>query len=234
MKRIVTIFLACSVFAGGVGLCSVAAQAATTQEIAALKGGMGGSLLATSPTAEGGENKGIAWGFKRATADDPRTGMAILFINFGVLAFVLNLLLFKALRAKHVLNRSSILEALEKANKATANAEAALAEYRQRVGGLETEISEILATAQVRAREEAAAIVAQAHVAAEKIKDGAEATAAREAAAKVRALEAEVVDLAMDRAEALLREKFGFADQQSAITAYVGEVSSTELGGSVR
>ena len=47
-------------------------------------------------------------------------------------------------------------------------------------------------------------------------------------------VESEVVDLAMDRAETLLKEKFGASDQQSAITAYVGEVSSAELGGSVR
>ena len=69
---------------------------------------------------------------------------------------------------------------------------------------------------------------------AEKIKRGAEATAARETAARVRALEAEVVDLAMDRAEAILKEKFGAADQQNSITAYVGEVSSAQLGGSVQ
>ena len=64
--------------------------------------------------------------------------------------------------------------------------------------------------------------------------EGATLVVERETAAKVRALEAEVVDLAMDRAETLLKEKFGAADQQSAITAYVGEVSNAALGGSVR
>jgi len=233
MRRVVTMALACAVFAGGVSLGAAATRAATITAVAPVDGA-GAPLLATSPSAQGGEHKGIAWGFKKPTADDPRTGVAILFINFGVLAFVLNMLLFKALRAKHGVNRATILEALEKATTATANAEAALAEYRQKVGGLDAEVADILATAETRAREEAAAIVAQAQVEAEKIKSGAEATVARETAAKVRALESEVVDLAMDRAEALLKDKFGASDQQSAITAYVGEVSSAELGGSVR
>lgn len=233
MRRIVTIALACTVFTGGVSLGAAAAQAATISLASSSKAGAAVSL-AGSPTDHGGAHKGIAWGFKKPTADDPRTGMAILFLNFGVLAFVLNMLLFKALRAKHGVNRATILEALEKATSATANAEAALAEYRQKVGGLDAEVTDILATAQMRAREEATAIVAQAQVDAEKIKRGAEATAARETAARVRALEAEVVDLAMDRAEAILKEKFGAADQQNSITAYVGEVSSAQLGGSVQ
>lgn len=231
MRRIAGILLTTLVLSGGVALGAGTTEAATISMVATTADG---PLVASSPAAHGGEHKGIAWGFKKPTAEDPRTGVAILLINFGVLAFVLNLLLFKALRAKHGIHRASILEALEKANTATANAEAALTEYRKRVGGLEAEVADILTTAETRAREEAAEIVAQAKVEAEKIKRGAEATVERETAAKVRALEAEVVDLAMDRAETLLKEKFGAADQQSAITAYVGEVSNAALGGSVR
>ena len=67
-----------------------------------------------------------------------------------------------------------------------------------------------------------------------KILESAQATVERETAARVRAIESEVVDLALDRAETMLREKFGAADQQTAVTSYVGEIADAELGGTAR
>ena len=95
-------------------------------------------------------------------------------------------------------------------------------------------MASILQTAQERATQEAAAILEDARAEAEKIKRGAELTIERETAARMRALESEVVDLAMDRAESMLRAKFGPADQQSAVRAYVGEVAGAPLGGQVQ
>ena len=83
MRRVVTMALACAVFAGGVSLGAAATRAATITAVAPVDGA-GAPLLATSPSAQGGEHKGIAWGFKKPTADDPRTGALAGQINGGV------------------------------------------------------------------------------------------------------------------------------------------------------
>lgn len=192
------------------------------------------AVTVVSPDAHG-DHPGIAWSFfKKATPEDSRTGVSILMMNFIIFLGVLNFLLFKPLRAKHAANRLGIVEALGKAEQATTNAEAALTDYKTKVSGLESEVSEILRTAEERAQREAAEILEAAEVQAKKILESAQATVERETAARVRAIESEVVDLALDRAETMLREKFGAADQQTAVTSYVGEIAGADLGGTTR
>lgn len=215
-------------------LLTVLAAASAVALVPALAHAAMDAASALSPDAHG-DHPGIAWSFfKKATPEDSRTGVSILMMNFIIFLGVLNFLLFKPLRAKHAANRAGIVEALGKAEKATTNAEAALSDYKSKVSGLETEVAEILKTAEERAQREAAEILADAEVQAKKILESAQATVERETAARVRAIESEVVDLALDRAETMLREKFGAADQQTAVTSYVGEIADAELGGTAR
>jgi F0F1-type ATP synthase membrane subunit b/b' len=59
----------------------------------------------------------------------------------------------------------------------------------------------------------------------------ARATSEREAAARVRQLEAEVVERAVERAEALLRSRLTPADQRGMVDRYVEQLGAVDFGG---
>ena len=189
-----------------------------------------------APTGHGAEHAGglsvfttqefwLNWPSK----EDPRTGFVYLLINFAVLMLILNKLLFKNLRSSTAESSDHIKLQLERASEARTKAEGLLGEYKGRLSKLEEEIAEIKAQAAKLAENEGKAIVAEAKEEAEKILRNATEAGEREGVMRQREIEDEVVDRAVQKAEAIIRKSFGDADQRRLIDSYITEVDAVDL-----
>jgi F-type H+-transporting ATPase subunit b len=165
------------------------------------------------------------------TKEDSRTGFLYICINFVVLMFILNKILFKNLVAANRDKSDSIKLDLERASEARSRAEALVAKYESRLAALTDEIAGIRKTAEEQAQKEGERIVAEAKEEAEKIKRSAADAAEREGVRRQREIEAEVVDRAMAKAEQAIRQSFGDADQRRLVDAYVSEIGTADLTG---
>lgn len=183
-------------------------------------------LALLGPEAHGGG--GIEW-WGDGPADDGKTAVIILVINFAVLLWVLNKLLFKNLRSSNAEISDAIRLELEKATSARAAAETLMREYEAKLGALESEIEDIRGQARSSAEAEHQRILADANEQAAKIKSAAERAGEREAARRRTELEREVIDQALARAEKAIRASFGTADQRRLVDAWVDEVGKADL-----
>ena len=180
-------------------------------------------------------SEGISW-FGTGTCGGPgsggegKTSLIVLLLNFGVLLWVLNKILFKNLRRANAEKSDAIRHELERAQAARAEAEALTAEYEAKLAALETEVEEIREGARAAAEAEHARILADAEVQAEKIKAAALAAGERELARRRTELEHEIVDQAIERAEAAIRTSFGAPDQRRLVDAWIDEVQGTSIG----
>ncbi len=199
---------------------------------------LGALPAAASPDAHGGGHGGgfsiltdrdfwLHW----PTKEDTRTGFLWMLINFAVLMLILNKLLFKNLRSANAEKHDHIKLELERATEARATAEGLLGEYKGRLSDLQAEIEQIKKQATELAESEGKAIVAEAKEEAEKIRRAAKEAAEREAIMRQRQIEDEVVDRALEKAEAVIRKSFGDADHRRLIDTYISEVESVDLGG---
>jgi F-type H+-transporting ATPase subunit b len=159
------------------------------------------------------------------------TGLAWTFINFGILLWILNKLMFIPLRRRTAEKHDAIKGQLEAATKAREEAERIMAEYSDRIGRLDGEIAELMQDATARAETDRERIIAEAEAEGERIKANARAQAGREAQLLQRELEVEIVDKAVTRAEETLRRTFADADQRRLVDGYVTEVQGSQLGG---
>lgn len=194
------------------------------------------AVVFASPDAHGGDHAGglsifadrdfwLHW----PTKQDSRTGYLWMLINFGLLMLVLNKLLFKNLRSANAEKSDHIKLELERASEARAKAEGLLGEYKGRLSDLQVEIDSIKKQAAEMARVEGQAIIEEAKEEAEKIRRAAAESAEREAVRRQRQIESEVVERAMAKAEAMIAQSFGDADQRRLIDSYITEVSSVDL-----
>lgn len=181
-------------------------------------------LALLSPEAHGG----IEW-WGDGPADDGKTAVVILVINFAVLLWVLNKLLFKNLRSTNAEVSDAIRLELEKVTTARAAAETLMREYEAKLGALESEIEDIRTQARNSADAEHQRIIAEANEQAIKIKSAAERAGEREALRRRAELEREVIDQALARAETAIKASFGGADQRRLVDAWVDEVGNAEL-----
>lgn len=150
--------------------------------------------------------------------------LALQFLNFGVLLFILvkfgGKAINKALAARHHQLKADLAAAAE----LKAAAEAKLARQDARLASLEQEIAEMRRGLKAEAEAEKARLVAAAEERARRIK--AETTflvdqQVREAEARLRRESAEA---ALRAAEEILRRSIGSADQQRMIETFVGDV----------
>lgn len=187
----------------------------------------------TGPDAHGiheNEFKWIGDGFLGGPGDDGRTGFLIVLVNFFVLMWILNKILFKNLRASNAEASDAVRLELERATKARSEAEALVKEYEAKLEALEAEVAEIREKAVSAAEAEHERILEEAREQAEKIKEAALRAGEREAARRRAELENEIVDQALAKAEAAIRSSFGGPDQRRLVDAWVDEVSATKLG----
>lgn len=182
---------------------------------------------------EGGHDAGhgaLEW-ITPVFGNDGKTGVVWLFLNFAVLMWILNKILFKGLRAKTALKHDTIKAELDKATSARTEAEAILGEYRGRLDRLDGEVDELMADAKRRAESDREAIIEQAKKEAERIKAAAVAAGEREADARRRTIENEVIDRAIDRAGAIIRDKISADDQQKMFSDYLTSLDKVQFAG---
>lgn len=175
------------------------------------------------PSAHG--DHGIVW-ISPIFGNTGKTGLLWILINFVVLMWILEKLLFSKLRQRTATKHDAIKSELDKATAARTEAETVLADVKARLGRLDAESAELLADAKARAEADRKRIIEAAEQEAERIRAIAVATAEREAHVRRRQLEAELVDCAVTRAEELLRKQFTPSDQARMVDEYVAQVGT--------
>lgn len=177
----------------------------------------------------GAHETGIQW-ISPIFGNNGKMGFLWILINFAVLMWLLEKLLFSKLRARTAAKSDAIKSELERATEARKAAESVMTDARGRLDKLDAEVKSILDEAKERALADRARIVAAANAEAERIKDAARASAEREAEARRRELEAEIVESAIARAEVILRSRVTQADQTRMVDDFVGQVANAQLG----
>lgn len=194
------------------------------------------ALCLASPAPEagghGGEHAGghIEW-LSPIIGNTGNLGLVWAFINFGVLLWILNKILFQPLIKRTRDKHDAVKSEIDKATAAREDAQALLAEYKGRLDRLDDEVAELMADAKAKAKADRERIIDAAKREAAQIKAAAEQAAEREANARRRQLETEIVDRAVERAEALIRQKITPADQRGMVDRYVDQLGGVDFGG---
>jgi ATP synthase F0 subunit b len=187
-------------------------------------------LTALAAPEAHGDHGGIEW-VTPIVGHTGKLGLLWSLINFAVLLWILEKILFKPLRNRTRNKHDTVKAEIDRATTAREQAESVLAEYQGRLGRLDDEIAELLADAKAKAEADRTRIIEAAKREAEQITAAARATAEREAAARRRQLEAEIIDRAVARAEALLRQRITPADQRGMADRYVDQLGAVDFGG---
>ncbi|MCA9706824.1 MAG: ATP synthase F0 subunit B [Myxococcales bacterium] len=197
------------------------------------------ALAWASPAAEGGHGGGhggehagghLEW-LTPVFGHTGSLGLVWILINFAVLMWILNKILFQPLINRTRDKHDAVKSEIDKATAAREEAESVLSEYKERLDRLDDEIAELMADAKRKAEADRKRILEAAEHEAEQIKAAAKAAAEREAGARRRQLEAEIVDRAVERAEALIRQGITPADQRGMVDRYVEQLGRVDFQG---
>jgi F-type H+-transporting ATPase subunit b len=146
-------------------------------------------------------------------------------LNFALLAAIVIWGMKKAnVKALLADRRTGIEKALKEAVQAREAAEKKYAEYSDKLSRATKEIDEIYASIKKEGEMEKERIIAEAKVGAEKIREQAEQTAAREVLKARAELREEAALLAVQLAEQNLKEKVGSDDQNRLVGEYLTKV----------
>ncbi|MBM3302423.1 MAG: ATP synthase F0 subunit B [Deltaproteobacteria bacterium] len=145
-------------------------------------------------------------------------------INTVALIAVLVYFMKKPLASFFAERTSQISKDLEEARDQRARAEALLQEYKQRLAGMEKELEKMRAELQKSSEAERERVVAAAERLAASTVETAKLTAEQEVRKAKAALKAEAVDLAMEMAETLIREKITEDDRKRIAEDYLVKV----------
>jgi ATP synthase F0 subunit b len=176
-----------------------------------------------------GHEGGIEW-VTPLFGSEGKIGLLWMLINFGVLLWLLEKLMFSKLRASTAAKHDAIKGELERAKQARQDAETVLTDVRGKLDGLDATVAEILGEAKARAEGDRKRVIEAAEREAARIHATAKATAAREAAGYRRQLESEIVERAVARAGELLRSRIDVMDQKRMVDEFIGQVAHAELG----
>ncbi|MCA9719909.1 MAG: ATP synthase F0 subunit B [Myxococcales bacterium] len=174
----------------------------------------------------GAVHDGISW-----LGDEHTVGFVFTLINFAALVAMAYLLVFKNLIRKNAARHDEIKAKLDEATEAKATAEEVIGRVSSLLDQFEREKAEILQTARKNAETSSRQIVEEARAEAEKIRAAAVAAAEREAASRRLEIEREIVDSAIEKAEAILVSQFSESDQRRIVDDYVTRVASAPLAG---
>ena len=215
--------LACVYLAPVMALAAPAGEHAQHAAEAAAEGAAHGD-------GHGGHEEGIVW-VSDVFGNEGKTGLLFILFNFAVLLYLLNRILFKPLRERTHQKHASVKSELEEATAAHKEARAMVDEYRDKLDGLNKEAESLMKDARERAEADRKRIIEAAEREAEQIKAAAKAAAERDAESHRSRLEAEVVDRAVERAEAILRERIGPADQRTMVDDFVSRLGTVDFSG---
>ena len=182
------------------------------------------SLLLIGLVAAGFASEGAA-GAHHPDSGKVMKDFAWRLLNFALLAALVIWIMKKA-NVKGLLSdrQAAIEKALREAVDARNAAEKKSAEYSEKLSKATKEIDEIYASIKREGELEKERIIAEAKLSAEKIKEQAEQTAAREVLKARSELRAEAARLAVQLAEQNLREKVGNDDQNRLVGEYLNKV----------
>lgn len=181
---------------------------------------------AAPPSGGHDSHGGIEW-ITPVFGHSGKVGLLWMLVNFAVLMWLLEKLLFKKLRARTAEKSDAIKTELERARTARAEAETVMSDVRTRLDKLDAEVQSILDEAKQRGEADRQRIVEAAEREAERIKAAARTSAENEAEARRRQLEAEIVDQAVARAESILRQRFDANDERRMVDDFVGQLPGT-------
>jgi len=157
-------------------------------------------------------------------AHEEGPGMTWKIVNFVVLVIGIGIVWKKFLKGMLERRSEEISKALEDAKAARAEAEKLSAEYREKLGLLETRVAGVREELKQEGRDESAKILADARAAAEAIMESAKAAAAQEVKKARLELRAEAARLAVSMAEDILKKEIKDEDQKRLVRAYLDEM----------
>jgi F-type H+-transporting ATPase subunit b len=155
-------------------------------------------------------------------------GLAFQVINFLLLLYILNRLLFKPLLARMDERSAKISKGLEDAETAARDRELARAEREAAVSEARKEAANVIANANKIATDTREEILTRARADAEKVTERAreEITAEKEKA--MAELRAQVADLALEAAGKLVRSDMNATTQRRLVEDFLAETSTTK------
>jgi F-type H+-transporting ATPase subunit b len=177
----------------------------------------GGSVVLAS--TEGGEHGGEHAPAKGWVATDTYRVM-----NFAVLFIGLFLVLKKPVAQALGGRIQGIKEQLQDLEEKKAAAEATLAEYNAKMAELDKEAESLLAEYVKQGEDAKARILKEAEAAAEKLKEQASKNIEYEFLQAKEELKAQIVEKALVKAEAIIKEKINSEDQERLVDEYLAKV----------
>ncbi len=145
-------------------------------------------------------------------------------INFAVFLWLLWKFAGNALKNHFAQRRESIARSIEEARRAREEAEKRFEEAKAKVANLEREVEQILKNAERERDEQVARIKEETQRMVERMRQQAKATVDLEVERAKRELQQEAVNLAVELAEGLLKEKVTPEDQRSLLKDYINKV----------
>ena len=145
-------------------------------------------------------------------------------LNFGVLMVLLVLVLRKPVSEALSGRIAAIKDELGSLEDQKSDAEKTLAEYENKIATLESEVDVILAQYNEQGETAKKRIYAEAELHAAKLEEQAKRNIEHEFNAARVDLKAEIMDMALERAEALIQEKINTADQDKLVDDYLNKV----------
>ena len=175
-------------------------------------------LLAASPAYAAGDG-------------DPGWTFVILHaVNLAILLWVIVRFAGKPISAALVARSKSVSAEIDEASRLHAEARQLLAEYEQKIEGLEAATKDIVDGLRIQGEQEKQRLIDEAKTDAERIRRDAERAAQSEYARARERLEAEVVDLAVAAAERAIREKLTPADHRRLTGEYLSRLEEAHRG----
>lgn len=145
-------------------------------------------------------------------------------IAFTLLAFFLGKMLKKPLGAFLSKRRDEIRGSLDQASKKESEAQKVFGEWEKKLEAMSQEIRDLHETIRREGEEERQKIVERAQEEGERVRKQAQIIAEHEVKKARMALKKEMVDLSLEMAEKLLREKIQPQDQERLVHEYIGRM----------
>jgi F-type H+-transporting ATPase subunit b len=145
-------------------------------------------------------------------------------IAFLLLGFFLAKMLRKPLRAFLVKRREEIRSSLDQASKKESEARKLLGDWEKKLEALSQEIQDLQETIRKEGEEERKKIIERAQEEGERVRKQAQIIAEHEVKKARMALKKEMVDLSLEMAEKLLKEKIQPQDQERLVHEYIGRM----------
>jgi F-type H+-transporting ATPase subunit b len=145
-------------------------------------------------------------------------------IAFTLLAFFLAKMLKKPLGAFLAKRRDEIRGSLDQASKKESEAQKVFGEWEKKLEAMSQEIRDLHETIRGEGEEERQKIVERAQEEGERVRKQAQIIAEHEVKKARMALKKEMVDLSLEMAEKLLKEKIQPHDQERLVREYIGKM----------